>query len=190
METTTNKETITFGQHTIVKDYDKYTVIITKPSPRSRMGIKVVAHYSFRYNDISKSIMTMNLFVDKFIQTETNTALAKEQAKTALAVARKNFNNPYVIGQILYNSWGYDQTNVDFYQVTKTEGKTVFVCKVAQHATESENMSGKTMPVKDSFIGEEIKKVIQVRMYNNKTSSYIKGLSEWDGQPKYYSSYH
>ena len=30
-------------------------------------------------------------------------------------------------GDILYSSWGYDQTNIDYYQVTKRSGRRVYL---------------------------------------------------------------
>ena len=33
-------------------------------------------------------------------------------------------HNSLQIGSILYASWGYDQTNIDFYEVTKLIGRT------------------------------------------------------------------
>ena len=33
-------------------------------------------------------------------------------------------NKNVKIGDIFYSSWGYDQTNIDYYMVTKIIGKT------------------------------------------------------------------
>lgn len=33
-------------------------------------------------------------------------------------------------GSIFYSSWGYDQTNIDFYQVVKATAKTVWLRKL------------------------------------------------------------
>ncbi len=45
----------------------------------------------------------------------------KEQRKQAKIEARSRFINPYKVGDILHHSWGYDQTNCDFYQVESIE---------------------------------------------------------------------
>ena len=31
------------------------------------------------------------------------------------------------VGTILYSSWGYDQTNIDFYKIVKASGKSVWI---------------------------------------------------------------
>jgi hypothetical protein len=188
--TSQNIEKTIFAEFTIAKDFEKYTVLITKPSPRSRLGIKVVCHYSFRRTEISKSIMEMNLFVDKFIDQKTKEEAAKVAKKLALKNARKDFKSPFEVGQILYHSYGYEQTNIEFFQITKIEGKTVFVREICQERTETGNMSGKTMPVKDDFLGEEVKKIVQIRVWNEKTDIYLHNLSTWDGRALYWSSYY
>jgi hypothetical protein len=60
------------------------------------------------------------------------------------------------VGHILYTSWGYDQTNVDFYQVTALKGETmVIVQKLEQTCRETGFMSGQTLP-SDKLIGKPI----------------------------------
>lgn len=57
------------------------------------------------------------------------------------------------IGDIFYSSWGYDQTNVNFYQVIDTTEKTVTVQEIMGSITRRDtDMSGYTVAVKDSFI--------------------------------------
>jgi hypothetical protein len=36
-----------------------------------------------------------------------------------------NIKNEFKIGDILYSSWGYDQTNIDFFKIKKFVGKTM-----------------------------------------------------------------
>ena len=194
MTTTTEKNIskIKLGDVTIARDYDRLSLQITKPSPRSRMGFKYLANYSFRSLDAAKSTQRMDAFVNKFITDLLNDMKAKEAKKAAIKTARTKFVNPHKVGDILFNSWGYDQTNVDFYQVVSVEGKTVVVRAIAKMAHDTGDMCGKCSAVKDSFIGEEIKKVVQIRVAYNSTEAhtYINRMSPWDGMPKYYSSYH
>jgi hypothetical protein len=192
METTVqNIEKSTFGVYTIVKDFDKFTVLITKPSPRSRMGIKYVHHYGYRsYKEVSERIMRMNLFVEKFIEAQVKSETEKTAKKLALQHARKQFKNPFEVGQILYNSWGYDQTNIDFYQVVAINGKKVTVQEISKTRTYSGDDYGTCMPDRDSFIGDLITKVIVIRIYNDKVNANIKNMMVWDGSPKSWSSYH
>lgn len=60
------------------------------------------------------------------------------------------------VGDCLKCVWGYDQTNVDYYQVIALKGRTMVTVRQidADHRPSSHNfMVGKTTPLKDKFIG-------------------------------------
>lgn len=65
------------------------------------------------------------------------------------------------IGSIFNSSWGYDQTNVDYYQVIKLLPKSVVVRKIKSSIKETGFMSGHSLPLPNSFIGEPTTKRIQ-----------------------------
>ena len=70
--------------------------------------------------------------------------------------AKARFQNPYKVGDILHHSWGYDQTNCDFYQVVEVKKASVVLRKIgAETVPGSEGfMCESLMPVKDAFITE------------------------------------
>jgi hypothetical protein len=187
----TNLEVSTFGIFTIAKDYDNYTVKITREAKRSRLGYKTLYYYTYKsIADISARIMRMNLFVDKFIEEQKAQISKKAEAKSALQKLRQEVKNPFEVGQILYKTWGYEQTNVNFYQVISVKGKTVILRELEQQRTEKGYMYGTTMPIKDSFNGGEFKRILQVRIYNGTTHVSLKDVSTWHGTPVSYSSYY
>jgi len=57
------------------------------------------------------------------------------------------------VGSLLVNSWGYDQTNVDFYEVVGRKPASVVLRKIAGDLTETGSMCGKTTPRPGIFIG-------------------------------------
>jgi len=59
------------------------------------------------------------------------------------------------IGDIFYTSWGYEQTNVDFFQVIAVTAKMATVRKISENRNETDWAQGKTLPDKDSFVGKE-----------------------------------
>lgn len=92
-------------------------------------------------------------------------------------------------GDIFYASWGYDQTNIDFYQVTALAGKSmVELRELAQEKEETGFMSGTCQPVKDSFTGEPIRRKCSGENNSIRVSS-CQYASPWDGNPKHWSSY-
>lgn len=65
-------------------------------------------------------------------------------------------NQTVKIGDVFVYSWGYEQTNVDYYQVVGLKGKaTVLLRKIAKVSGESISFfSGYCTPAIDEFIGE------------------------------------
>lgn len=122
------------------------------------------------------------------------------ERKEAAREARKTFKNPYEAGDIFYSSWGYDQTNLDFYQVIKTTPKTLTLRPISSERTKGGgcSMSEYRSALKDQFHGEPFRASISVQIgENGKTNHYVVGKNIfgghmaflWDGKPKYCSWY-
>jgi len=57
------------------------------------------------------------------------------------------------VGDVLMASWGYDQTNIDYYEVTKLIGKCmVEMREIAAESEETGFMSGRCVPKPGAFI--------------------------------------
>lgn len=96
-------------------------------------------------------------------------------------------------GIIFYSSWGYEQTNVSFYQVISVIGKCTVAIRKLSNEKCMKNMfafSCDVMPEKDKFIGESIRK----RVSDGGGGPSLKICDSeraylWDGRPKFTSSY-
>jgi len=60
---------------------------------------------------------------------------------------RAAFQHTLKVGDILHTSWGYDQTNVEFFRVAAVRGKVVDLEAIDQETTETGFMCGETKPV-------------------------------------------
>ena len=96
------------------------------------------------------------------------------------------------VGDILECSWGYDQTNIDFYQVSALVGKSSV--KLQRMACTSPGEDGfmtavktPTKPMGDPFTKRESQIPDTGRPYI-KISSYAYAFP-WDGKPSRYSWY-
>lgn len=92
------------------------------------------------------------------------------------------------VGHILVSSWGYEQTNVNYYQVTALVGDSMVEIRpigaiVAETHT---SMSGKVLPKADAFKGDPMRK--KARGASVRISSY-QIASLWDGTPDFTSSW-
>ncbi len=98
------------------------------------------------------------------------------------------------IGDILVASWGWEQTNIDFFQVTKVKNNTVWIrhLKDKKVVNQDQSMTGLVTPIKNSFKGAEKRR--RARMHPeygvliNAGESYGT-LDKWSGQPEHYSFY-
>ena len=71
------------------------------------------------------------------------------------------------IGDIFYTCWGYEQTNVDFYEVVAVTPKMAMVKPIRSHRTETGWLQGNAEPIPGAFIiGGWAKDVIRTRTAN------------------------
>lgn len=149
-------------------------------------SIKPNFHHWFR------SIEFRNTFITKFVDDTQKSV----DSKAALRAERYQARN-LVVGDILYSTWGYEQTNVDYYQVTALVGKSsVEVREIGQLREASGHDTGYSVPVPDQFIGEPIIKrvtrgdVIKMASYSytrKKDFQLVAGAKVF--KPDFWSSY-
>jgi hypothetical protein len=71
-------------------------------------------------------------------------------------------NGTVAADDVFASSWGYEQTNVNFYQVISVHGqKTIVVREIRGVETIKTGMSGKKKPILNDFIGEPIKRQVK-----------------------------
>ena len=99
----------------------------------------------------------------------------------------------YTAGEIIYNSWGYDQTNIDFYKIIKRKGDfaTLQPLEAIEESDGGLTMTGTTIPGNPIPNGKTIRRKVHTRD-GQESGIAIQSYgwaSLWDGQPKHYSSY-
>lgn len=81
-------------------------------------------------------------------------------------------NDTVSIGDVFASSWGYEQTNVSFYQVLSVHGKkTVIVREISANSEFTDSMGGFKIPVLNDFIGEPLKR--QIKDFGDKLAIQI-----------------
>ena len=130
-----------------------------------------------------------------------NNLSAAEAAKTAKSIAAKTWRHDWIPGTILNGSWGYDQTNVEFYQVTNVSptSNSITIRELAHDVVPGSGgfMSEAVTPRKDEFIGPERRALVKqgykgeagihITLTPGSPSNHRIHLDEWDGQPRYCS---
>lgn len=117
-----------------------------------------------------------------------------EAHKRAVIARRSEAKQPHTlqVGDVIYNSWGYDQTNIDFYQVARVSANFVWLQEMSSEMALDGGcgpMSGKVVPANGTAKGELTQHA--VRTYNGEPSVNFKhGCGrKHDGLPKYCSWY-
>lgn len=126
---------------------------------------------------------------------EWRQAVAAAKVERAEVIkAKRAAGHKLEVGHILVCSWGYEQTQVDFYQVVRLVGKaSVALVKIPAVAMEASGpMSDRVMPggSEELASGEEIIKRVSAYdgasvKLNSYSSAYL-----WDGKPKHRSWYY
>lgn len=60
------------------------------------------------------------------------------------------------VGAIFVSSWGYDQTNIDFYQVVAVTPASVRIRRIAAHVVSSSHGQDLVEPLPDNFMSNEV----------------------------------
>jgi hypothetical protein len=95
------------------------------------------------------------------------------------------------VGSIFYTNWGYDQTNVEFFEVTRLTGASVEIREVAQNSESRGSGSDSVTPRKGEFIGEPMVRRIKSG-WRGEPAIRIDDVRSgwlWDGTPKHRTSY-
>jgi hypothetical protein len=118
-------------------------------------AVKPTWHYRF------KSAEQRMAEVTKTFNSVHNRLEAKNAAKVSKAVALANHG--VTVGDVFRCSWGYDQTNIDYYEVIAVTGKTATICEIGCLSEQTGFLQGNSVPQLGAFIGKPKKKLIQKR---------------------------
>lgn len=111
---------------------------------------KPAFHYSFKTEAAREEC------VQRFLEK----CGAAAEYKAQRAAMRTAFVPSLQVGDVLVSRWGYDQTNVDFYEVVQASGKFVTVREIAQEREYDSDMTGACVPVPGRYIGEPVRKKV------------------------------
>jgi hypothetical protein len=102
------------------------------------------------------------------------------------------------VGTIFCWSWGYDQTNVDFFEVTEKRGRKVIVRAIAQESVSGSEgfMSDSVIPLPHNFLEDNdpqlprtLTKIVKFNNREPNLSMEYGWAGLWSGKPHYRSWY-
>lgn len=102
------------------------------------------------------------------------------------------------VGDVLMAMWGYDQTNIDYYEIVGLVGKTmVEIRAIAAEREETEWQQGKSVPAPGRYIGEVMRRVAKdgrVKIDDVRSAGLVEPMARIGGKAVYkadhWTAYH
>lgn len=121
---------------------------------------------------------------------EARRATLQRKVDAAAAVkAKRAAGHGLQVGQVLVTSWGYDQTNIDWYQVTELVGSSSVKIRQIRGINTRDTgwATGECVPDIDNFKGPEmVKRPDEYGAVKIASYAYAR---VWDGRPRSWTAY-
>lgn len=146
----------------LIIDAERPVAKCVRHTKRARLGYKI--EFNYRFGNAER----MYQYLEGYLAGREEQAKRTEERKVARAAARKEAIAKVKKGDIFVASWGWEQTNVDAYQVVEKKGATVALREIALESIEGSEqfMSDRCRPLLNRFIGERFTKRITGRGIN------------------------
>jgi hypothetical protein len=143
-------------------------------------------HFRFR------SVEQREAKIAEFKSDEEAKVEARADKIAANRTAREEFVNPYKPGDVFCYSWGWEQTNVEWFECVAVGPKSVTLRPIDSTLTTREghsDMSGFSEPKPGNFSGEPFRVNIQIRDGCHWLPARHGNYSPWNGKRHYVSWY-
>ena len=143
----------------------------------------------FRFTSLDEMIKRIYSSVDNKIRIEDEKIEKRNKNKLISAF------DFYSIGDVIVNTWGYEQTNVDFYQVVSMTNRQIKVSEISSKMVEnsmySHGMACEVIPDKNNFIkdGDNYTLTVKCDGVLSCPEKYYY-MRKYDGRPEYKSWYY
>ncbi len=133
-----------------------------------------VWNYSFRKPEHREK--TIENFFKGVESINVDRAARREERKAAV--------NTFKVGDILHYSWGYDQTNAEFFQVVSITQKSATIRRISSaHAGATSHDSENVVAIKDAFLDGERGEPMRKRSYGGGLGMEFGSATLWSGKP-------
>jgi hypothetical protein len=143
--------------------------------------------FNFRFT----SATARDQYVAQWIESNAKAEALSTARKQALAAERAAFDarSEYKVGDVIHHSWGWEQTQCDFYKVVSVPGKATLeiIAIDAKDAGIPSKGSMSTYLLADSEVTKG--EAFRVRVTKGGVGLKYGHASKWDGRPEYYSWY-
>jgi hypothetical protein len=140
------------------------------------------------YSNVNQMMGALDFYIKEIRKREEFVRSRNEARKSQIKSLTPN------VGDILYESWGYDQTNVNFYEVLEVLGVMVVIREVpSRQVSDDGDGTVKVVAVPGRYIGQPMRKKIKPAGVDSRSYSVkIRSFSNahlWDGKPRYETAF-
>lgn len=141
---------------------------------------KPAFHYRFR------SVERMQEYITEFIETTRQREYDKANAKIEREQKKTDFFNSLKVGDTFICSWGYDQTNIDFYEIVEKKNKSVVIRGITKLRRDGEHMTYDYVTPHPPRAGGEYttEPMLKVPQDGHITISSFQWAYLWDGRDR------
>ena len=115
-----------------------------KPGATIFSGKRAKPNSNFYYRDYAR----LDAALAEAVESQARVAAYKAER----AAKRKAFAHDVKVGDIYRTSWGYEQTNIEYFEVIEVKGKHAILREIAQERTETGFMQGKCVPLPGAYL--------------------------------------
>ncbi len=167
-----------YAKESAIETIEKYGVVIYVLSRKDPFIIAAAykgkrTKPSWYYRFLSQK--QFDEHVEQFLESE------KKEFELKQRIEAINIKDLVTVGDIYSASWGYEQTNVDYYQVIEVTEKSVKLQEVEKEyqGNEAHSMTGYSVPLPGKFTGKAFRrKVLKTTRYfgkdENEDQAYFK----------------
>lgn len=152
--------------------------------------------WHFKFKDKERMMYAIHSAAKEYVQKQEK-KLAK-QAENKAMMSEFKASDHFAVGDIVVNTWGWEQTNVEFYQVTDVLNKKIRVKQIhglmVEGSMMSHGMACEVTPVCDNFMESGDEYLLSLKLRSPKEviicspESYYY-FHKWNGKPLYKSWY-
>ena len=124
--------------------------------------------------------------IERFFEARAKAQAFKEQRKAEAKARRDAAKESVKVGDIFYASWGYDQTNVQFFQVVEKKGVTCKLQEIGATVVRTEQTCEYVEPCAEVKIGEPMTK--RINNYSHFTFDVFNAYP-YEGKPRYQTAW-
>ena len=134
---------------------------------------KPLWHYNFKNEEAMKK--KINETISRLLSWEEMKEKRKEEKKKKMLNVK--------VGDLFVSSWGYEQTNVDFFQCTAVKGKTFTIKTIGGQSVDGSGddyngMADQVKPIKDAFIVNEHHPIMKKRSFRISSFRWLSPTTE------------